>query len=303
MLHFGICKGQNLVPNWSFEDTVSCPTGGGAVNLAVGWSSFAHTPDYCNSCNTSFVSVPSNQWGYQYPKTGNAYIGLICYLSIVPDEREYVGIQLTQSLLIGERYYVSFYAAMAYNMQSQRFGIATNKLGIKMSTVSYSANIHAPTDNISQVYSNSVITDTLNWTKISGSFIADSAYQYIVIGNFFNDSLTTKISFDTNAWYADYYIDDIRMSTDSSFVNSINEINKFYFVKVYPNPFTDRIEIVNENNELTEVILYDLTSRNILQKKFSNSVSINTEQLAKGIYMYEVRNKNGVKRNGKVVKE
>ncbi len=68
---------QNLVPNWSFEDTVSCPTGGGAIDLAIGWSSYGHTPDYCNICNTAFQGIPSNQWGYQDPKTGNAYAGLI----------------------------------------------------------------------------------------------------------------------------------------------------------------------------------------------------------------------------------
>ena len=39
------------------------------------------------------------------------------------------------------------------------------------------------------------------------------------------------------------------------------------------------------------------------QKEFINSISINTEQLAKGIYLYEVRNKNGVIKKGKVVKD
>jgi hypothetical protein len=45
-----------------------------------------------------------------------------------------------------------------------------------------------------------------------------------------------------------------------------------------------------------------------LEQSFTKSTSINTEQLAKGIYLYEVRNnpdsyRDGVIKKGKVVKE
>ena len=48
---------------------------------------------------------------------------------------------------------------------------------------------------------------------------------------------------------------------------------------------------------------HDIASRKLLQQKFTNAVSLNTEQLAKGVYLYEVRNKNGVIKKGKVVKD
>ena len=83
---------QNLVPNPSFEDTVSCPDNLAQIDKAVGWSSYRITPDYFNSCSSASafpsVSVPSNQWGTQSAKTGNAYAGLITY-SLVTNEREY----------------------------------------------------------------------------------------------------------------------------------------------------------------------------------------------------------------------
>ena len=56
-------------------------------------------------------------------------------------------------------------------------------------------------------------------------------------------------------------------------------------------------------NDLSEIILYDITSIKILHQKFTNSVSLNTEQLAKGLYLYEVRSKDGLRRKGKVVKD
>ncbi len=73
-------------------------------------------------------------------------------------------------------------------------------------------------------------------------------------------------------------------------------------VTVFPNPFNDKIEVVIKNNIQSEVFLFDVTSRKILQQKFTNSVSLNTEQLAKGIYLYEVRDKNGLYKTGKVLK-
>ncbi|HKR03154.1 MAG TPA: T9SS type A sorting domain-containing protein [Bacteroidia bacterium] len=74
-------------------------------------------------------------------------------------------------------------------------------------------------------------------------------------------------------------------------------------VTVYPNPFNDKIEVGNENNIQSEIILFDITSRKMLQQKFINSVTLNTEQLAKGLYLYEVRSKDGSCKKGKVVKD
>jgi hypothetical protein len=53
-----VCGGQNLVPNWSFEDTISCAK-------MVGWSSYRLTPNYLSSCNNGQFGVPSNLFGYQ----------------------------------------------------------------------------------------------------------------------------------------------------------------------------------------------------------------------------------------------
>lgn len=72
---------------------------------------------------------------------------------------------------------------------------------------------------------------------------------------------------------------------------------------IFPNPFNNKIEIKNENNKVSEVILFDITARKMLQQKFTNSVSLYTEQLAKGIYLYEVRCENGLCKKGKLVKD
>ena len=74
-------------------------------------------------------------------------------------------------------------------------------------------------------------------------------------------------------------------------------------ISIYPNPLADKLNINCNDYEPKEIILYDLSSRKLLQQTFTNSTTINTEQLAKGMYLYTVRNRNGITKNGKVIKQ
>ncbi|MEO5572796.1 MAG: T9SS type A sorting domain-containing protein [Bacteroidia bacterium] len=74
-------------------------------------------------------------------------------------------------------------------------------------------------------------------------------------------------------------------------------------VTIYPNPVGEKLIVKTNNSELSEIVLFDMVSRKLLQQQFKNAVSFNTEHLERGIYLYEVRGKNGVLKKGKVVKE
>lgn len=279
-------QAQNLVPNWSFEDTVSCPSGGGQVNLATGWSSYRSSPDYCHSCSNSFNSVPNNQWGHQYPKSGEAYIGLItAHTSVVQNSREFVGITLSQPFIPGEKYFIAFHTVMAFNNISNLSGLASNKLGLKFSTIPFSVSNPAPIDNFAHIYTDTIVTDSINWTKISGSFISDSAYQYIIVGNFFTDSFTTTISFNSNAHHAYYFIDDILISTDSNFVNSINSYISPEIISIFPNPARDWITV--EGRDISALILFDVLGNKVYEHSSSviSPHKISVEKLSSGIYL------------------
>ena len=86
-------------------------------------------------------------------------------------------------------------------------------------------------------------------------------------------------------------------------LNAVNEIQQDVNVHFLPNPFSSNLIVESSDNQQLEIILYDILSRKLLQQQFTNSISINTELLAKGIYIYKVRNKMGVIKNGKVVKD
>jgi len=74
-------------------------------------------------------------------------------------------------------------------------------------------------------------------------------------------------------------------------------------ILIYPNPASSELTVKSDNNQQLEFKLYDITSRKILSKTFNNSTKINLDQLTTGVYLYEVENKDGVMKKGKVVKE
>lgn len=74
-------------------------------------------------------------------------------------------------------------------------------------------------------------------------------------------------------------------------------------IELFPNPFTNTLTVMNNDDTSAEIIIYDITSRKLLQQQFTNSVTLDTEQLSSGIYIYEVRNKNGVVHKGKILKD
>ncbi len=73
-------------------------------------------------------------------------------------------------------------------------------------------------------------------------------------------------------------------------------------ISIYPNPFSNKLEFQIRQNEPSEVSIYDITGQKILEHKFIKSASLNTEQLAKGLYIYEVHSDNGYCKKGKLFK-
>jgi hypothetical protein len=95
---------------------------------------------------------------------------------------------------------------------------------------------------------------------------------------------------------ADYWIVKF---CDSTFTSAVPGIPQTPMPIIYPNPVSDQLHILTYNNELTEIKFYDITGRKIFNHSFFHDISINTKQLAKGIYIYEL---SGGKK-GKVIKE
>ncbi len=280
-----LVNGQNLVPNPRFEDTVFCPWGLDQMNYCLHWNNFGMSPDYYNSCSDSgAVNVPYS-WTYQIGHNASkAYAGLLIYYNplAIPNYREFIGTQLIQPLQIGQLYYLSFYVNNAAYGHPYEI-VEANKIGMKFTTVPFDSCCPPPLNNFAHLYTDSIIRDTTNWLKISGSFIADSAYSYVMIGNFFDDNHTDTIIlpgmyFGGNGAYE--FVSDICVTTDSiyneTWTNIPKELNKENQISIFPNPSNGEINIISVSpiewieilNSLGQIV-YSTEILNTLQYKLS----------------------------------
>lgn len=292
---------QNLVPNPSFEIYSICPDHLNQIQYAQNWEPYTVSTDYYNECADNAVSVPINFCGYQNAFDGNAYAGLIIAHGggSTNNYREYIGCTLLDSLVINQKYFLSFKVSPSnYNLNF------ANNIGLLFSNKSYlNFGPNWPYDSIfiknySHLHSNSVITDTLNWTIISGSFIADSSYKYLIIGNFYDDTHTTVINTGYYVSSAYYYIDDLCVSTDSLLCNSTYSVNQNSIskinVKCYPNPAQTELNIDYNLKSESYFELYDILGAKrkvVLLDYISNYKKIDLSELNSGLYFFTVLDK------------
>lgn len=115
------CRAQNLVPNHSFEEAQSCYPFSGFYypdEGPLGWFSAGHSPDYFQGPDCAGYgndrSASLNHMGFQYPFDGVCYAGVVTYQALPAPWREYLVIQLGETLEVGRTYYASFRANAAW---------------------------------------------------------------------------------------------------------------------------------------------------------------------------------------------
>ena len=226
--------GDNLVPNPSFEDTRACPKDCDYIGGVVSWNLFPNfSADYFHRCANVFqtieyrrrfpreeilnFSVPRSIFGYQEAHSGDAYAGIsFC--------NEALAVKLIRPLVKDSVYKVEFFVNLAdsSNVGTRYFGMYFSETSIRAMTdgrmlissflLDCPPQIQNPTDRF--------LTDTTNWTPITGFYTAKGGEQFIAIGGFYeyNDSLVQRIrpdrplakfyrSMEKHLGY--YFIDDV----------------------------------------------------------------------------------------------
>ncbi len=200
------------IPNGDFETRTDCPTTAGQIAFASGWySPTAGTPDYFHACGNSQVGVPDNAFGNEPAHSGNAYAGLVIKNSSPSLEwREYVQIQLTSPLFAGVQYELQMQVSLAEYSQ-----VGSSAIAGLFSTVPVSRSDTYRFNQLPQA-TNPITNNVLSkdgWVLITMPFIADSAYQYLTIGNFLDDAHTPGIPVAGGAQpRAYFYLDDVSLN-------------------------------------------------------------------------------------------
>ena len=290
----------NLVPNPGFELYSVCPNLDGQITNAVPWFQpylGASSTDYFNSCSLGMiVSIPINFVGYQQPKGGNGYAGFLTW-SVSFDSREYLEVELTDSLIIGNEYCVSFYVNLPENFKTASDGVGAyfSQNPVYYSTPFYGVlNFQPQVENLA----GNIITDTLNWTLVKGSFIAAGGERYMTIGNFKTDSLTDTLQVNNIGNPVSYlYIDNVSVMQGSCsvgvFENNTDNTNTI----VYPNPTTGIVNLKNTHNATIEIS--DASGRIIIREKNKNT--INLTDFENGIYYLKLLMKDGKNHFRKII--
>jgi hypothetical protein len=296
MLFVTKASAQNLVPNPSFENFILCTGSPDNIYYLADWFTCNNaSPDYFNSCsNPSDVGVPENIAGYQVPVNGQAYTGIISYGADVL-YREIIGVELQSPLVVGEKYFISGYFSKGDSTSWS--DCSSNNLGFQFSNVGYDVSNQVPIDNRSVLKFDSILFNSSTWTRLTGSFVADSAYQYLMVGNFYDDQHTLFVCGD-GVPYAYYFIDAICVSSDSTFnenwigINS-PELSPFK-ISAYPNPANKIFSVKGLNNNLEiPYQLYSIENKLMELGKISgNKNTINCEYYPDGVYILRMQEKN-----------
>ncbi|MFN0188268.1 MAG: T9SS type A sorting domain-containing protein [Bacteroidia bacterium] len=302
---------NNLLFNGSFEN--GCGSGGYFCTTSVlfscslsDWTCTGGTDTYARMVNATYSVVPDgNLATYLGNDTSSVCLNydtlclnqINCTVGGVPagfpisgaSHGGTSGVRLEQTvngLIVGNKYVLEFWAGGENNhLKSGLFAI----------DVGFGDTLlrNKPT------YSTSIgIPDTIG-TRYLVIFTAMASSQTIRFTNWGHicGDCTELIIDDASL----YTLAELSATVPSCF-QGIHDFASPNSVNVFLNNATNELNAETNFNELAEIVLYDITSKKLFQQKFTSSVSLNTEQLAKGIYVYEVRSRNSVWKKGKVVK-
>ncbi len=213
---------ENIVPNGSFEDFSSFPLGWfykgkDYSRLMKYWSSPTHaSPDVYNPKVRIPIYWTQKGFGIERPRSGKSMSGITVYgcKEGKPHCREYLQIQLMEPLVVGQRYHAEFYTTALSDSK------LVNNIGMFFTTEPRDETTDKLLPATPQVYSKEVIRSKGGvWQKVSGQFTAKDTSEYLIIGNFFPDSLTTAEGKTKAYKYGYYYIDDVRVKKIEPILN------------------------------------------------------------------------------------
>lgn len=268
---------QNLVLNGSFEDSEKCAEDLQQFDKNVKYWNIptSGSTDLFNDCTEFEDLQPLNNYqGSQATSDGQNYAG--CYFYGIDDYREYIQGSLSESLIIGNRYKISFKISLAdkSDMAIKEIQVMLTDSIIKSwGTIPITKNRirNKKIKNFTlEIISDDYFSDKEHWIELSTEFIATESANYLTIGNFKSNKLTKKKKqkFFPKIKKAYYFIDNVKLislETKSSKEELVNDIiiekedfklNKTYTLQNVRFQFDSTILVDESLIELDELFKY-----------------------------------------------
>jgi hypothetical protein len=207
----------NYVSNGGFEDHWSCSFPND-INKVKSWrsidSTYTSISNFYSACPGLSI-VPYSPQGFQFARSGNSYAGFVVYClnggcnnNI---NRSYARNRLKATLQSGKTYCLKFYCNVTNYSTCGVDGIGA--FFCDNNTLDTITKQNIPLTYLNPQIQNAngnVLTDTLNWIPVSGTFVATGSEKNLLIGNFkSNASTNTLATGPTTITESDMYIDDV----------------------------------------------------------------------------------------------
>jgi hypothetical protein len=253
------CLGPVLVPNPGIEQGGACfvhlvdagAIGGLGTQLAPGWEPMnrSSSDPYGSCAPASYTQdnpgVPGITGTRRFlSRSGQGMAGQILVDDGGTEYVEYIQAPLSEPLVPGQPYLISYYVATSRQM------LCVGGLGAILSqgpltSLSYEALDLEPSVLVSDVIC------TEDWTNICGVVVPGTAVDHITIGAFLDKDETPTLGDPASRSY--YFVDDVVVAlvTDPSCITSIGDVppldessNENDALRVYPNPANELLNIV-----------------------------------------------------------
>ncbi len=235
LLQMTTAKAQNEITNSGFEEITQVP-----CIMSQNGSEFKYVKPWYSPAANSSPDLYSTKGKDKCPTYFFANINTIKphggdnMAYILANAYDYLAIKLKNPLRKGTSYALEFWVVSEPNastgVMNNIGGLLTTK-PIQIQTRTGQKNDEATIKGRPQVNESSVI-EGKEWKKVSGTFMADSAYQYLHIGCFF-DKAQTQVNSEVASKFPRcyYYIDDVVLypSTGSPDVEDRITINSLAF--------------------------------------------------------------------------
>lgn len=288
---------QNLLPNPNFAEKTDCPQTLYDLEFCKDWKSATKSyPRYYNACYDSTGSglgpgVPQSWMAYQHSNS-NAYVGMVGFH--YGAYREYITATFP-ALVPGKKYRVSMFVSLGDSSVHASAGLGA--YFYKDAAPDYHTYSRIPVTPQIDYTSQGIIANDTEWVALTATFVADSAYDHIVIGNYHHDTdylldeagvmlLRDIQPGKSNINY--YLIDSVAVELAKEAAGVADEMPATGWVTVRPNPARDKYTFTFSTKTDHRLTIYNSAGVAVVVKEHigNGSITLDRGTLPAGNYFY-----------------